>query len=997
MTVKLLCFLIILLVLPGPAKSARPSEQGPVDYTLEVSFDIQASKISGKATIAVAKGQELRLDKGRLNVLQAVIDGDEVDMSVEGTVARIVPAREGSLVITYEGVFKAGPDRQQLSDVIGANGVSLTGAWYPRPDRLCRYHLTAILPRGYEAISEAESIARSSNKGKMGFAFDFPHPLEGISLIASNRYKVVEDSFNGIEIFAYFFHEDADLVKTYIDHTKHYLKMYEGLIGAYPYKRFSVVENFLPTGYSMPTYTLLGREVLRLPFIPETSLGHEILHQWFGNSVYIDYERGNWAEGLTTFLADFLYQEEKGQGPEYRKGILIDYQSYVNEGNEFPLKAFTERTSPASEAIGYGKAVMVFQMLKDLVGQESFYRSIRDFVQEKRFERASWEDIKKAFERNQKGDLTWFFDQWVGWKGLPDISLENAQFRPSGAGFDVTFAVAQKGKAYALELPVTIYTREGGAKQRVRLSREKELFKTAAKELPERIVLDEDYRVARRLSIDEYPPVVARLLGDDKRIIVLPASKQQIYEGVMNVLKKTSDRINDANHVSFEDLKTHSFIIPGDDNALVGRLYGSSTGEGGFSFVVKENPWNRWKVVGIMQARSKEEADSASSKIVHYGKYSSLSFDQGRNTSKTIAASERGIGRELIGEAAVVDLSELKTLPAVTERTADKKIIYIGENHDRYSNHLMELEIIRDLHRRGKKIAIGMEMFQRPFQEVVDAYIDGRIDEAAFLKGTEYFKRWKFDYNLYRPILLFARAEKIPVAALNQKQEIVDKVFRGGIDSLSEEERTFLPQGMDFSDEAYRERLKTVFLEHAGFHKGFSDGSFDFFLQAQIVWDETMAESIDRYLRAHPDRQMVVLAGSGHLSYASGIPKRTARRNGYDYAIVLNDATVERGIADFIIFPEAIPEPASPKLMAVLKEEDGRVYIAGFPENSLSEQAGMKMGDAIISIDHKPVQSVDDVRIDLLSRNKGDKLNVRVRRQVFFGLTREIDFQLVLR
>src|SRR5208337_4444995 len=101
--------------------------------------------------------------------------------------------------------------------------------------------------------------------------------------------------------------------------------------------RFSIVENSMPVGYSMPTYTVLGQAVVRLPFIPETSLGHEILHQWFGNSVYVDYAGGNWAEGLTSFLADHLYEEEKGRGKEYRKGLLIDFASYVNDKNDFPL------------------------------------------------------------------------------------------------------------------------------------------------------------------------------------------------------------------------------------------------------------------------------------------------------------------------------------------------------------------------------------------------------------------------------------------------------------------------------------------------------------------------------------------------------------------------------------------------------------------------------------------------------------------------------------
>ena len=192
----------------------------------------------------------------------------------------------------------------------------------------------------------------------------------------------------------------------------------------------------------------------------------------------------------------------------------------------------------------------------------------------------------------------------------------------------------------------------------------------------------------------------------------------------------------------------------------------------------------------------------------------------------------------------------MKTLPAVIERVADRKIVYVGEIHDRFSHHMMELEIIKDLHRKGKKLAIGMEMFQRPFQKVIDEYIEGKIDERAFLKGTEYFKRWGFDYNLYRPILLFARSEKIPVVALNQRQEIVDKVFRGGLDSLSEDEKKSVPSRMDFSDEVYHKRLTKVF--HA--HKGFDTDNLDFFYQAQIVWDETMSE-INRSVLETPPRR----------------------------------------------------------------------------------------------------------------------------------------------
>ena len=374
------------------------------------------------------------------------------------------------------------------------------------------------------------------------------------------------------------------------------------------------------------------------------------------------------------------------------------------------------------------------------------------------------------------------------------------------------------------------------------------------------------------------------------------------------------------------------------------------------------------------------------------GKYSAVSFDHGINVSEETDQSTRGITEELLKEAVAVDISNLKTLPYVVERVAGKKIIYVGETHDQFSHHVMQLEIIKDLHRRRRTIAIGMEMFQRPFQKALDEYIEGRTDEREFLKTTEYFKRWGFDYNLYRPILQFARLEKIPVVALNIRQEIVDKVFQGGLDSLSGEEKEWAPSLMDFSDDAYKERLKNIFQEH----EDFKTKNFDFFYQAQILWDETMSESIDRFLRIHPDYQMIVLAGSGHLAYGSGIPKRTARRNGYSYAIILNDADLEKDVADYVLFPGPIPELRSPKLMVLLTEDKGKVEIAGFPPASKSEKAGMKVGDLILSIDHTLMHSIDDVKIELLFRKKGDKVKVRILRKTFLGSPKEVDFEVSL-
>jgi aminopeptidase N len=981
---------VILFVLLSVAPAFPYANEGVIDCTLEISFDIQASKVIGHGTIPLKKGQEIRLDKGKLNLISVTLNKEKMDTSIQGEKIRIVPLREGTVEVGFEGIFKS-EDREKISSVIDGNGMFLTGTWYPKPDQMCYYRLTATLPDGYEAVSEAETITKTAQGSNTLFAFDFPHPLDSINFIATNRYKIVSDRFDGVEILAYFFPEDLDLVKTYIEHAKHYLKLYDHLISKFPYKRFSIVENFLPTGYSMPTYTLLGQEVLRLPFIPETSLGHEILHQWFGNLVYIDYSKGNWAEGLTTFLADHLYEEEKGRGAEYRKGALINYQSYVNAKNDFPLKDFRERTGNASEAIGYGKALMVFQMLKKMVGEKRFYESVRYFTDENHFRKASWADIKAAFEEFYQKDLSWFFNQWIDEKGLPDLRFEEVKAKPSGAKFETTFTVVQKGKKFILDVPVALHSYFSKATDVFHLQKEKERFQIMVEDIPEKMTVDEDYDVARMLSVGEFPPVIARLLGDEQRIIVSPLTGSDIYEEVIHAFKGKEGSVKGPDEIKYIEPGDAALVLLGVDNPVVGRLYGSVQVRGGFSVLMKDNPWKRSRAVGIVNARSKEEVEAAFQKIFHYGKYSEVSFDHGINIHKKIDQSTRGITEELLKKAVAVEISTLKSLPDVMTRVADKKIIYVGENHDQFSNHVMELEVIKDLHRRGKIMAIGMEMFQRPFQKVLDDYIEGKIDEREFLKGTQYFKRWGFDYHLYRPILLFARSEKIPVVALNQRQGMVDKVFRSGLDSLSEEERRSIPSGMDFSDEAYKERLEKVFQEHEDF--GAKD--FNFFYQAQILWDETMAESIDEFLKAHPGYQMVVLAGNGHLSHGSGIPKRTARRNGYDYAIILNDADLKKDIADYVLFPGSIPFEASPRLMVLLTEKRGKVEVAGFPPKSNSEKAGIRAGDIILSVDHTPIHEIDDLKIDLLSRKKGERVKVRVLRKGLFG-SQKMDFEVVL-
>jgi hypothetical protein len=418
------------------------------------------------------------------------------------------------------------------------------------------------------------------------------------------------------------------------------------------------VENFFPTGYGFPSYTLLGSRVIRLPFIMHTSLGHEIAHCWWGNGVYVDYEKGNWSEGLTTYVADYLYKERAspGQAREYRLQILRNFATLVKPEQDFPLSAFKGRYDPASQAIGYGKGAMVFHMLRQQLGDDAFWEALRDVFRDRLFQKTSWDDFQRAFERLCQCSLGKFFDQWLSRKGAPQLSLERVHSVHSNNTWRVSGLIVQGRPLYDIQLDLSIKSGAQQVTKRIRVSDKETPFHILSDGRPDKAVLDPDLDSFRTLYPQEIPPSINSIKGSPSVLIVLAKHAwpgiEEVAETLTLSLGLRKFQIVPENQLKEGAIRENDILIVGVPER--GELLSSlpprvSVGNSGFAlngkafshssvvfFGVFAHPMVEGRVMALFMPLSTEYMGQVARKITHYGKYSYLVFSQGRNQVKGI-------------------------------------------------------------------------------------------------------------------------------------------------------------------------------------------------------------------------------------------------------------------------------------------------------------------------------------------------------------------------
>ncbi|MBK7251532.1 MAG: hypothetical protein IPI06_11900 [Gammaproteobacteria bacterium] len=583
------------------------------------------------------------------------INGSSTALAARGEIiryrVRLAPG-EREIRLRYRGQVDFPPDTRteeytrgfrETPGLISKEGIYLGGStlWYPYFDEeLLSFELTGEVPQGWHLISQGSGTSRDA-QGRAAWRSE--GPVDEIDLVGG-PLTLYSQPAGAIQAQVFLRTPEEPLARRYLAATAQYLEMYRGLIGPYPYGKFALVENFWETGYGMPSFTLLGSRIIRFPFILTSSYPHEILHNWWGNSVFVDYASGNWCEGLTAYLADHLLKEQAGQGLEFRRDALRKYRDFVKDDRDFPLTAFRTRHSAATEAVGYGKTLMLFHMLRRELGDETFRAALTRFYREQRGRRASFADLRAVFEKTSGRELGAFFGQWVARTGAPRLALEDLRVEPTGARYRLRGRLVQQqaGAPYVLRVPVYVTTAEGLHIEQISVRSRQADFVIDGLPEPLLVEVDPEFDLFRLLDARETAPSIGQIFGETEILAVLPsrasAESQAAYRRMLEGWRSASHRIEIVSDAALGQLPAgRSVWLLGRENLLAAPLFGTDRSAAvslsdDSAVVVVRHPTETTKAVGWILIDPPGAAEALARKLPHYGKYSYLGFAGTRST-----------------------------------------------------------------------------------------------------------------------------------------------------------------------------------------------------------------------------------------------------------------------------------------------------------------------------------------------------------------------------
>jgi uncharacterized iron-regulated protein len=889
-------------------------------YDIDISFDLKKHSLYAKAVVS---GVDIGVIKSNKRVKNLKIENDRA-------------------YFDFDFIDKKS---------IESETIYLFGDWYPKIAPYCSYTLSTNLKKDYHTISSA-----------------LKQKVEHLYIVSSNRLKKYTKNIDGIEVSLYFSQKNKNLQNIYMKKIAEYLTLYKQQIAEYPYSKFSVVQSVESVGYAMPSFTLVGDRLLQKDYLLNISLGHEILHQYFGSAIFNDHQKGNWTEGLVTYLADHQYQKNQHSYIEYKKSLLNDYFKETKKA-EFAISKFVYKKDEVSAKIGYQKLAFVFHMIENRLGKKSFATLIKKFYKQNRFTEVNMKELKEFFVKNSILQNK-FFDDWIDSTKYVDLKIKKLDSFYSKKGFTVFFRVSQKFSDLSFMLPVVVETEEGNKKLYTKIDKQNQIIKFVLPSEPKSIWFDREYELFRKLTNKESYPSISKLFSSDSLILV--SNSGRVDKQIKRVFKNA--KIIKADDFRYKSAKSSDVIFVGRENKIFKLLYPIQNLEKRYAFLkLLKHPYSSNRVMAVL-ARGKNS--SRLSILKYYKKYSEIVLK--KSVDKKTYHTVNGVGIIISNKPKFSKVSTKMSANGFINSVIDNQIFYLAESHNNISHHLNQLRVIKEIYRKNKNMAIAMEMFNQNSQKALDDYISGKTKLDRFLKESLYFKNWGYDYSLYKPIIDFAKENKIKIIGINIDRKINRRVSKVGLLDLDLKSKIALPKNIDTTNEKYRDRLGSIFAQHLDTKTtNFSDKK-NFFYESQLVWDEIMSQNIAKYLK-NKDTKLAVIIGSGHLLNHHGVPSRVYRRNGLNYIVVFNDPSLAKP-DDYVIHNSRDIETKESLLLGVFTKNSYDMRITSIKDSSFASSIGLKKGDVITKIGDYKIDNIYDIKIALYMLGSFSGFDVEILR-----------------
>jgi uncharacterized iron-regulated protein len=321
---------------------------------------------------------------------------------------------------------------------------------------------------------------------------------------------------------------------------------------------------------------------------------------------------------------------------------------------------------------------------------------------------------------------------------------------------------------------------------------------------------------------------------------------------------------------------------------------------------------------------------------------------------------------------------------------AATRLLLIGESHTATEFHRVQLQVLRALHRAGRRVLLGLEMYPYTEQAWLDQWSAGTLSETEFVEQSRWYEHWGYHWNYYRDIFLFAREARMPMNAINAPRDVITAVRKKGFKNLTSEEAAHIPTEIDLESADHLAFFKASLTEGDTPHPGMNEAALRGMLAAQATWDATMGWNAAKVLdRAEdPAAIMVVLVGSGHVAYGLGIERQAARW--VEPITTLVPVPVEddgqpvtharASYANFVYGVAGERHGAYPSLGVSSVPAEGGRRVIDVQKKSPAAAAGLQVGDLLVSIDGQPITSRELFNRVMAGKLWGDVVRLGLRR-----------------